>query len=343
MLNQTKVESVNDYSALLMQWMRFADIQQKLLERVGKNMGAISDLTEGKTVELSHQFQILSNSAQEQTTRIVEMSRLAKSIVIDGQEIEISEITRLLQETFINSITCILEMSKQAMVMIYILDDSIKALSQIEKSIREIEKINHKTKYLSLNATIEAVRAGEAGESFQVVASEVRDLSNDTQTLATNIREQVSDLSKTVQEAQNILQSIARIDLTSNLMAKDQLDEMINGLVNNSYHMGEIMAEAMTKSQEFANQAGRLISSIQFQDRVKQDFDKIIKDIEKLMSASDQLKTASQHTTYSPESMNLQCALNEGILKELDDSSENEKLLSEHLMDQEQKEDIMLF
>lgn len=328
---------------LISQWVQFSDIQQRLLERVSKSMMAISELTEGKTIELSQQFQTLSTSAQEQTTRIVEMSHLAKSIVVDGQTIEISEITRLLQETFINSITCILEMSKQAMVMIYSLDDSIKTLDQIEKSIREIEKINHKTKYLSLNATIEAVRAGEAGESFQVVASEVRDLSNDTQTLATNIREQVSHLAGTVQEAQNILQSIARIDLTSNLMAKDQLDEMINGLVDNSYHMGEIMSEAMTKSQEFANQAGRLISSIQFQDRVKQDFDKIVKDIQKLLGASDQLKTSSHHASHNNNEMiAIQCALNEKILHELDDDAHH-KTLSEHLIEDENKEDVMLF
>lgn len=82
------------------QWTTFSEINQHVMARVKKSISAISELTENKTIELSQQFQSLSNSATEQTNRIVEMSHLAKSIVIDGQEIEISEITRLLQETF---------------------------------------------------------------------------------------------------------------------------------------------------------------------------------------------------------------------------------------------------
>jgi methyl-accepting chemotaxis protein len=325
------------------QWTTFSEINQHVMARVKKSISAISELTENKTIELSQQFQSLSNSATEQTNRIVEMSHLAKSIVIDGQEIEISEITRLLQETFLNSITCILDMSKKAMIMIYSLDDSMKTLNQIEKSIKEIEKINHKTKYLSLNATIEAVRAGEAGESFQVVASEVRDLSNDTQTLATNISDQVSQLATTVRNAQEILQNMARIDLTTHLMAKDQLDEMINGLVDNSVHMGDIMAQAMTKSQEFSQQAVHLISSIQFQDRVKQDFDKILKDIEKTLNASEQLRTSSANLeNNSNQSIMIQCTLNQELLNDLS-KQEDEKTLSEHLIDSEKKDDVMLF
>ncbi|CAO5674695.1 MAG: hypothetical protein HEEMFOPI_00105 [Holosporales bacterium] len=342
--NKNVIGGENSYLVpLLNQWVSFSDIQQRIINRVTSSMNSISELTEGKTIELAQQFQNLSTSAREQTDRIVEMSHLAKSIVVDNQEIEISEITRLLQETFLSSITCILEMSKQAMIMIYSLDDSIKTLNQIEKSIREIEKINHKTKYLSLNATIEAVRAGEAGESFQVVASEVRDLSNDTQTLATNIREQVSELSKTVQEAQNILQSMARVDLTGHLLAKDQLDDMINGLVDNSMHMGDIMAQAMVKSQEFSQQATLLIAGIQFQDRVKQDFGKIMNDLTKISTTSEQLKISSKNIeTNTKSAVSLQCSINDEVLNDLN-SDEDEKTLSQHLIDVEKEEDIMLF
>ncbi|MBP9753182.1 MAG: hypothetical protein KBD31_05195 [Proteobacteria bacterium] len=340
---KSDMESPNHMLPLINQWVSFSDIQQKILSRVTSSMNSISELTEGKTIELAHQFQSLSTSAREQTDRIVEMSHLAKSIVIDNQEVEISEITRLLQETFLSSITCILDMSKQAMIMIYSLDDSIKTLNQIEKSIREIEKINHKTKYLSLNATIEAVRAGEAGESFQVVASEVRDLSNDTQTLAINIREQVSELSKTVQNAQNILQSMARVDLTEHLLAKDQLDDMITGLVDNSTHMGDIMAQAMVKSQDFSQQATRLIAGIQFQDRVKQDFGKIMNDITKLSTTSEQLKISSQNIEKnSKNAVSLQCLVNEKALNDLN-SNEDQQTLSQRLMETEKEEEIMLF
>jgi methyl-accepting chemotaxis protein len=207
--------------------------------------------------------------------------------------VEIQEISTLLQETFMNSISSILKISKQAMVMIYIIDDALKTLTHIEKSIHEIEMINHKTKYLSLNATIEAVRAGEAGESFQVVASEVRELSNDTQRLATNIRTQVNQMNETLVSAQDILQSVARIDMSDNILSKDRLDEMMAGLVQNSITLSGISQQVAESVATFSESAKSLVTNIQFQDRIKQDFQHIMASLDYLKSTMGSLKQES--------------------------------------------------
>lgn len=54
-------------------------------------------------------------------------------------------------------------------------------LSRIRGSIKDIAEINLQTRILSMNAQIEAGRAGEAGRSFAVVAQEMSDLSTRTQ------------------------------------------------------------------------------------------------------------------------------------------------------------------
>ncbi len=177
-----------------------------------------------------------------------------------------------------------LEISKQAMLMVYILNDGTKNLNDIEKSIRQIEIINHKTKYLSINATIEAVRAGEAGESFQVVASEVRDLSNDTQRLAISVRSQVNQMSETLNYAQEILQKVASIDMSNNMLAKERLDEMMGGLIDNSEKIAHIVADASQSSKEFSEATRKLITDIQYQDRIRQDLEQMQKSINSIAS-----------------------------------------------------------
>lgn len=78
------------------------------------------------------------------------------------------------------------------------ISDQIKT---INPSIKEIQDISTQVKMLSLNASIEAARAGNAGRGFAVVASEINKLSKSTDTTAKKIEENVIYMQKLLDKA----------------------------------------------------------------------------------------------------------------------------------------------
>ncbi|MGA1854429.1 methyl-accepting chemotaxis protein [Azospirillum sp. 11R-A] len=90
-------------------------------------------------------------------------------------------------------------------------DGLAAAARQVGDVVQLINSIASQTNLLALNATIEAARAGEAGKGFAVVASEVKNLANQTAKATEEISAQITAIQAATGEAVSDIQGITRV------------------------------------------------------------------------------------------------------------------------------------
>lgn len=144
-----------------------------------------------------------NNQHEELTSTIVQVSSETEEVYqkIESEQKELTTIKELSNQT--------IEISTE---MQNDMDELLKVINRMTEVISVINSISLQTNLLSLNASIEASRAGEAGRGFAVVAGEIRELAEETQELTKSMSDFVDNIKnasqKSMDSAQHTIQAL---------------------------------------------------------------------------------------------------------------------------------------
>ncbi|WP_366293729.1 methyl-accepting chemotaxis protein [Paenibacillus sp. AN1007] len=230
-------------------------------EQVATTMGEIAEGMDAQVRMVSEGFQTMNELAAgfrrvvENTTVVSEQASEASAQTISGSESIRSAVGQMnsIQNTVASLAGVIEELGKHS--------------SDIVKMVDTISEIAAQTNLLSLNAAIEAARAGEHGRGFQVVATEVRKLSEQSAQSAGEIVKLVTSIEAGMSNAANSMSAVssevqAGIQLVN--QAGDTFDEIRNAVSSVAGQTQEVSAsiEQMNAGVEQINASMKSIMEV---------------------------------------------------------------------------------
>ncbi|MFW5988429.1 MAG: phosphate/phosphite/phosphonate ABC transporter substrate-binding protein [bacterium] len=143
-----------------------------------------------------------------------------------------------------------------------------EALENTNQLLEGIIDITDQINLLALNASIEAARAGEAGRGFNIVAGEIKSLSEETEELTTKIKDAINNINLEIKNTDQIIEKgLDNIEGVEELAGKS-IDSF--NLMNNNLH--NVMDSISKLSESTENQASATEQTTQAVESMTQEF-----------------------------------------------------------------------
>lgn len=248
-----------------------ASAQSKAIETLIGELALTSNDIETNIQELSSRFQNMALAARAQTETVEGLMTSVQSIEFDGETIPLPALASSLGETLSELAGKISELSSRSAAMSHSLEYVQSEIASMHKSMAQIEQINQRTNLLSVNAKIEAARAGTAGRGFTAVATEIGELASAVNALSEIVKRQILSVSDGVRRGGELFKDISAIEMSDeNVKAQARIKAMMENLVSQNAAIAEALQKNAGSSQEMEQAFYGAIVGMQFQDRVMQ-------------------------------------------------------------------------
>ncbi|MBN1533093.1 MAG: methyl-accepting chemotaxis protein [Spirochaetes bacterium] len=253
---------------------------KRTLHGVLHRIASGSQRMEGESERLAVDLQQLSDQSRDIASTIEEMSASIEELTGTGENIADNSKAQSGQiesaGTFFRGLNDkIQEISKNALSVTdiantterhaaeaeLVLGDTVEKIRNIQRSsstiiesVSTIRDIADKVNLLSLNASIEAARAGDYGKGFSVVAEEISKLADSTQSNAADITKKIEDTIRDVREGiesmektssffRGIMDAVRRITDSMNVVAEQSKEQLtMSGRMEQTFEMMQRMS-----------------------------------------------------------------------------------------------------
>lgn len=243
--------------------------------------------------QLAHSTKEISAAAKEQETTVVQQESTTKEIGQTAQEISstakelartMNELNAAAEQTSIFASSGKEGLNRMEYIMRQMVDASqniatkLAVLSEkagnITSVITTITKVADQTNLLSLNAAIEAEKAGEHGRTFAVIAREIRRLADQTGNATLDIEQTVNEIVSAV---------------AAGVMSVDKFSEEIHTGVKQANSVSEQLSKILEHVQQQTNSFESINKGMQAQSV----------GAEQINESLTQLTEVAQHTSAS--------------------------------------------
>lgn len=244
-------ESTNQMLGNIRALINKADTVAKALgnasESVGGNSGILLEETKSITTSISDVEQGIVMQAKDAENCLTRMDDLSKKIgVVSENTGKIADIADVTKSTVSDGLATIDTLQDKVKATTQVTAEVISNIEDLEKAsqsianiVGAINDIADETSLLSLNASIEAARAGDAGRGFAVVAESIRKLAeqslnsvNEIRNIVGKIQKQTVDTVEVAKQAELIVNSQEEA-LKATIAVFRDIDKHVSGLAEN--------------------------------------------------------------------------------------------------------------